>query len=171
MSYVAYAGQLSQWAWTVAETIHQHTFPLCGDLILRSSEQWSPLQTVLGVVGPTTLTYILEAIVVYVSARLAIFVVRMFSDTLFRLLRLVLGIAVVTLSVALGLYFYFTSTANGKQQLKSAGGGGFWVDQAMTFANRLAPAWDTPVGKWAGASNAYGGNRPPPVNFQYRPPR
>ncbi|KAJ2743871.1 hypothetical protein GGI20_003412 [Coemansia sp. BCRC 34301] len=168
MSYVDYATRLSQWAWTVVETIHQHAFPLCGDFILRSSEQWSPLQTLLGAVGPTTLTYILEAVLVYVSARLAIFVVRMFSDTLFRLLRLVLGIAVVTLSVALGMYFYFTSTANGKEQLKSAGSG-FWVDQAMSFASRLAPAWDTPSGKWAGASNAYGGNRPPPVNFQYQP--
>ncbi|KAJ2797315.1 hypothetical protein H4S07_005980, partial [Coemansia furcata] len=147
MSYVAYARQLSQWAWTAVETIHVHAFPLCGDFILRSSEQWSPLRTVLDIVGPTTLTYILEAIVVYVSARLAIFVVRTFSDTLFRLLRLVLGVAVVTLSVAVGLYFYFTSTANGKQQLDSAGSG-FWVDQAMAFASRLAPAWDAPPGKW-----------------------
>ncbi|KAJ2903004.1 hypothetical protein GGI21_004484 [Coemansia aciculifera] len=157
--------------WTAVETIHQHAFPLCGDFILRSSEQWTPLQTVLDVVGPTTLTYILEAIAIYVSARLAIFVVRMFSDTLFRLLRLVLAIAVVTLSVAVGFYFYFTSTANGQQQLKSTGGGGFWVNQAMEMASRLAPAWDTPSGKWAGASHAYGGNRPPPVNFQYQPPR
>ncbi|KAJ1917710.1 hypothetical protein GGI03_002026 [Coemansia sp. RSA 2337] len=170
MSYVAYARQLSQWAWTAVETIHLYAFPLCGDFILRTSEQWSPLQTLLATVGPTTLTYILEAIVVYVGARLAIFVVRLFSDTLFRLLRLVLGIAVVTLSVALGLYFYFTSTANGKQQLNSAGSG-FWVDQAMSFASRLAPAWDTPSGKWAGGYTGYGGNRPPPVNFQYQPPR
>ncbi|KAJ2823608.1 hypothetical protein GGI24_003641 [Coemansia furcata] len=167
MPYVAYAKQLSQWAWAAVETIHVHAFPLCGDFILRSSEQWSPLRTVLDIVGPTTLTYILEAIVVYVSARLAIFVVRMFSDTLFRLLRLVLGVAVVTLSVAVGLYFYFTSTANGKQQLDAAGSG-FWVDQAMAFASRLAPAWDAPPGKWTGT---YGGNRPPPANFQYQPPR
>ncbi|KAJ2011328.1 hypothetical protein GGI06_004576 [Coemansia sp. S85] len=168
MSYVAYAKQLSQWAWTAVETIHLYAFPLCGDFILRTSEQWSPLRTVLTTVGPTTLTYILEVIVVYVSARLAVSIVRLFSDTLFRLLRLVLAVVVVTLSVALGLYFYFTSTARGKQQLNSAGNG-FWVDQAMAIASRLAPAWDAPPpGRWAGA---YGGNRPPPVNFQYQPRR
>ncbi|KAJ1998461.1 hypothetical protein GGI04_004994 [Coemansia thaxteri] len=166
MAYVEYAGRVSQWMWATVETIHLQAFPVCGDFVLRLSEQWSPLATVLGVVGPTTLTYALEAVAVYMAARMLIFIVRLFSDTLFRLLRLVLSIAVVTLCVSLGLYFYFTSTANGKQQLRSAGGS-FWVDQAMSLASRLAPAWDTPSGKWAG--NAYGRNRPPPVNFQYQP--
>ncbi|KAI8322496.1 hypothetical protein GQ54DRAFT_145064 [Martensiomyces pterosporus] len=164
MSYVDFGKALAQRAWAAAEFVHQHAFPLCGDLVLRSGEQWGPFNAILNVVGATTLTYMLEAFLVYAGARIAIFTVRLFSDTLYRMLRFALAILVISAGVFLGLYLYFTSTPQGQDQARSAGGS-FWVDQALGFASRLAPMWDSTPGR------RHGTNAPPPINFQYQPGR
>ncbi|KAJ1966158.1 hypothetical protein GGI12_000249 [Dipsacomyces acuminosporus] len=162
MSYVDFGKLVAQKAWAAIEFVHQHAFPLCGDLVLRAGEQWGPFKTVLDIVGPTTLTYMLEAFFVYTSAQIAIFTVRLFSSTLYRMLRFTLLVLIISVGVFLGLYFYFTSTPPGQEQIRSVSGG-FWADQAMSLVSRLAPIWDSPHGRRPGA-NA------PPINFQYQPP-
>ncbi|KAJ2121419.1 hypothetical protein IW147_004306 [Coemansia sp. RSA 720] len=133
MSYVDYAGQALQLAFSFVSFVHQHAFPLCGDLVLP----------------------------VYVGAQLLVLVVRMFSSTLYRLLRFTMFMFVVGAAVVLGLYFYLTST--GGQQQARASANRFWVDQVMALAGRLAPVWDSQAGR-----NEW--RAPPPVNFQYQPP-
>ncbi|KAJ2658648.1 hypothetical protein IW148_004609 [Coemansia sp. RSA 1199] len=161
MSYVDYAGQALQLAFSFVSFVHQHAFPLCGDLVLRLSSQWGPAQTLLATVGATPLTYATEALAVYVGAQLLVLVVRMFSSTLYRLLRFTMFMFVVGAAVVLGLYFYLTST--GGQQQARASANRFWVDQVMALAGRLAPVWDSQAGR-----NEW--RAPPPVNFQYQPP-
>ncbi|KAJ2162547.1 hypothetical protein GGF46_000550 [Coemansia sp. RSA 552] len=155
--------QLLQMAWSLVGLVHQHAFPLCGDIVLRLSEQWGPLKTVLRVAGPSALTYALEMVLVYIGAQMVILVARMFSSTLYRLLRFVLGVFIIATGVSLGLYFYFTSTKSGQQQRLT--GGKFWADQALALASQLAPLWGTQAG--AGAQST---RNPPPPNFQYQPP-
>ncbi|KAJ2344130.1 hypothetical protein GGF43_005523, partial [Coemansia sp. RSA 2618] len=120
MSYVDYAGQVLQLAWSFVSFVHQNAFPMCGDLVLRLSAQWAPAQTLVNIVGTTTLTYVMEALTVYIGAQIVVLVARMFSSTLYRLIRLTLLIFVVCAGVMLGLYFYFTSTAGGQQQARTS---------------------------------------------------
>ncbi|KAJ2725279.1 hypothetical protein GGI07_001412 [Coemansia sp. Benny D115] len=144
MSYVDYAKQLSQYTWTALEFVHSHTFPLCGDVLLRSSEQWAPLKTVQQAVGATPLTYLMEAVLVYICAQVFIFFVRLFSNTLYRLLKFVFWVVAIALGVSAGLYFFFTSTLSGQEIAKNttSGSAGFWLEQVMSLATRLGPMWD-----------------------------
>ncbi|KAJ2850212.1 hypothetical protein IWW36_002062 [Coemansia brasiliensis] len=162
MSFVEYAQQVLQLAWSFLLFVHQQAFPLCGDLVERLSEQWGPAQTILSMVGPTILTYMIEVVVLYIAAQIFILVVRMFSSTLYRLLRFTLFVFIVCGGVLLGLYFYFTSTKAGQQQAQMSTNR-FLFDQVMTLAGQLAPLWDSQM-------NDRGTRRPPPVNFQYQPP-
>ncbi|KAJ2324156.1 hypothetical protein IWW51_003411, partial [Coemansia sp. RSA 2702] len=133
-------------------------------LVLRLSKQWGPAQAIIDIVGATPLTYVLEAVAVYIGAQIMVLMVRMFSSTLYRLLRMILLILVVSGGVMLGLYMYFTSTISGQQQARVPSNQ-FWVNQAMALVGHLAPAWDA-------RANGNPGQRPgpPPVNFQYQPP-
>ncbi|KAI7834806.1 hypothetical protein BX661DRAFT_175559 [Kickxella alabastrina] len=161
MSYVEFATQLSKHACTLASLIHRHAFPLCSDLLHRTSNQY-PLLThltqLLG--GPTTLAYVLEAILIYISARITLFVVRFFSNTIYRLLRFLLIVGVVALVVCFAAYYYFVEVMGGSgKEPVGLGGNGFWVNQAIAFVGRFA-------------SGVYGQiqQQQQPVNFQYNYP-
>ncbi|KAJ1945941.1 hypothetical protein EC988_005643 [Linderina pennispora] len=136
MSYVEFGTLVAQRTISVCSFAHQHMYPLCWDLVQSTSEQWSPLKTIVSVVGATSLTYLLEAIFVYCGLRLGVFAVRLFSNTLYRILRFALTVVLVSALVLFGIYYYFTSTPTG-QELLVAKSRGFFVDQAMELASRL----------------------------------
>lgn len=144
MSYVEYARTASEWLWATAELVHHHAFPFCGNLVLQGGKQWPPLQKVLDIAGPTIPTYVLELLVVFVVLRIFVYVVHIVSNTLYRLFKLVFSLTAVIMFLFVLFYFYLTMTENGQTQLKK-GGGSFWVDQALSFANHLAPAWNGPA--------------------------
>ncbi|KAJ2612728.1 hypothetical protein H4S08_002564 [Coemansia sp. RSA 1365] len=162
--YVEYARQVSQMVWAFVDFVHRQALPFSAQLIEKLSANFVPFRNLVNVAGPTLLTFIMEMILLYIGVQLVVTVVRIFSNTLYRLLRFVLSIVVIAAGVLLGLYLYFTSTTSGRQQ--QARGGvfiNFWVEQAMAAASRLAPIW-SPQG---GAQHH---RQPPPINFQYQPP-
>ncbi|KAJ2714365.1 hypothetical protein H4R19_001764 [Coemansia spiralis] len=161
MLYADYVGQLWRWAWASAVFVHESAAPASQTLVAQAGAQWRPLKVVLDVTGPAVLAYAVEALLVYLCVQLVLLVVRMVSGTLYRVLRFVFGTLVFVAAVALGVYFYLTSTGKG-QQLQTSMGGRFWVDQAAAL---LTPLWEQQAG---GA--AQWRNHQPPVNFQYQAP-
>ncbi|KAJ2763775.1 hypothetical protein IWQ56_004729 [Coemansia nantahalensis] len=170
MEFADYARQLVRWAWATALAVHERAAPTSLALVAQAGAQWRPAQMVLDVTGPAVLAYAVEALLVYVCVQLALLVVRTVSGTLYRVLRLVFGTVVFVAAVALGVYFYLTSTAKG-QKLQTSLGGRFWIDQAAAL---LMPFWDAQAGGGRGGRHAGGAaqwrNQPPPVNFQYQAP-
>ncbi|KAI9504003.1 hypothetical protein BX070DRAFT_251746 [Coemansia spiralis] len=166
-SYINYGKQASQLMWSLIEFIHRHAFSLCSDFVAQASMHWSPLQTITDVIGPVTLTYVVEAVFLYICSRIFISILGIFSSTLYRIFRLIVLILVIAVGVSFGLYIYFTATPRGQQQAM-APSGSFWLDQAMAFAGNIVPILDDTAqrgGKWHGKYAAHGQNQPP-VNFQ-----
>ncbi|KAJ1814029.1 hypothetical protein LPJ56_000094 [Coemansia sp. RSA 2599] len=142
MSYVDYIKRAFEFALVLAATVHQSAFPLSNHAVLQLGQSWPPFETLASLVGPLTLTYIVEALGIYVAFFVFSYTIRMLSGTLYRLVSMVLTVAVVSMSVCLGLYFYFTHVSSGKQQARAMGDN-FWLAQAIDFVGQLMPLWDT----------------------------
>ncbi|KAJ1668050.1 hypothetical protein IW140_000785 [Coemansia sp. RSA 1813] len=165
MSYAEYGAQASKYMWSFFGYVHGQAFPLCASFTVQMGKQWPPFQTALDVVGPITFTYILEALFLYVSARIAIFAFKIVSSTLYRILRLILLILFIVLGLSLGLYVYFTDASNG-QALTDLTKGTFWLSQASSFASMVAPMWNDELTKWKESQKNPRARKQPTFNYQ-----
>ncbi|KAJ1643031.1 hypothetical protein LPJ64_005149 [Coemansia asiatica] len=142
MSYVDYIKRGFELVVMLAASVHQKAYPLSSAAVLQLGKTWPPFETLSNLLGPLILTYTVEVIGLYLAFIVFSYIIRMLSNTLYRLISMVLTITVVALGVCLGLYFYFTHVSSGKQQAKAMGDN-FWLTQVVGFVGQLAPLWDT----------------------------
>ncbi|KAJ1840195.1 hypothetical protein LPJ73_006504 [Coemansia sp. RSA 2703] len=135
MSYADYARRAAELALSALAHLHTSAYPLCDHLVHTLSTQWAPFQTLVTVAGQQTLTYLAELLFILAAFQTFVLTMRIFGSTLYRLLQYVLLVSMVSVGVFLGLYFYFTSTAEGRQQ---AGSGAVVLQQAAGIVGQIA---------------------------------
>ncbi|KAJ1784168.1 hypothetical protein LPJ59_006414 [Coemansia sp. RSA 2399] len=126
-------------------------------------KQWPPLQTALNVVGPTTFTYVLEALFLGLATRIVALVLKTIGTTLYRIIRFMFLILFVVLVLSLGLYVYLTDSSN-SQALADLTKGNFWLNQASSFASMVTPVWNDELAKWQQGSQ----KKPNKPKFNYQ---
>ncbi|KAJ1733194.1 hypothetical protein H4S06_003289 [Coemansia sp. BCRC 34490] len=141
MSYLEHGTQATQYIRSFLSYVHQRAFPLCADFTLKMGRQWPPFQTALDVVGPMVFTIVLEALLLYVGARIAISAFKIVSSTLYRILRLALLVLFIGLGISLGLYVYLTDASNSKA-VADMTKNHFWLNQVASFASLVTPMWN-----------------------------
>ncbi|KAJ1719714.1 hypothetical protein LPJ53_005572 [Coemansia erecta] len=136
MSYADYARRAAELALSVLAQLHASAYPFCDHLVRTLSTQWAPFQTLVSVAGQTSLVYLAELLFMLIAFQSFLLTLRIFGSTLFRLLQYMLLVTLVAGGVFLGLYFYFTATAEGRQMARGAGGA--FLQQAAGMVGQVA---------------------------------
>ncbi|KAJ1917264.1 hypothetical protein H4219_003294 [Mycoemilia scoparia] len=134
--------------------IHATSFPLAQQLVTLASSSSPHIQTVTDTVGNWTVTLIVEMLVLYTLFHFSLMVVRWTSNTMYRLIKFFLMLALI---IALSLtitYYYFFKTKTGREY--SLEHNSFVTkmikEQALSFFNQF-------VGAMSGTSKTYGSHR------------